>query len=172
MTKSLEDIQLFLFSRLNVWRSGEYKYIIVSVCVMFWRHLISRSKDYFVRISMVGFVLKGGNRYQKHYLESYLLILRTIFPFLVWLWDNPNRKYDLKMSKQCDFCIVWLCNHSLLRRGAIGIGLHESYMNLTWSFDWGVERARGATGRRKKELALPVNVLIWRPNSVIDWDTL
>ena len=27
MTKSLEYIQLFLFSRLNVWRSGEYKYM-------------------------------------------------------------------------------------------------------------------------------------------------
>ena len=32
-----------------------------------------------------------------------------------------------------------------------GIDLH---MNLTWSFNWGEKRARGATGRRKKELPL------------------
>jgi hypothetical protein len=27
---------------------------------MFWRHWITRSKGYFVRITMVGFLLKGG----------------------------------------------------------------------------------------------------------------
>jgi hypothetical protein len=27
---------------------------------MFWRHLTRRSKGYFVRITMVGFILKGG----------------------------------------------------------------------------------------------------------------
>jgi hypothetical protein len=39
--------------------------------------------------------------------------------------------------------------------------LHEAYMNLTWSFDWGVERARGATGRRKKELHESYMRLTW-----------
>jgi hypothetical protein len=24
-------------------------------------------------------------------------------------WVNPNRKYDWKLSKQCDVCIVWPC---------------------------------------------------------------
>jgi hypothetical protein len=31
-----------------------------------------------------------------------------VLPFLVWLWTNPNRKCNLKMSKQCDVCILWL----------------------------------------------------------------
>ena len=41
--------------------------MIVSVCVMFSRHLTPRSKGYFVRISMVGFVLKGGGKYSPRY---------------------------------------------------------------------------------------------------------
>jgi hypothetical protein len=36
------------------------KYTIVLVCVMLWRHLTLRSKGYFMRISMVVSVLKGG----------------------------------------------------------------------------------------------------------------
>jgi hypothetical protein len=32
------------------------KYMIVSVCAMFWRHLIPRLKGYFVRITMVAFI--------------------------------------------------------------------------------------------------------------------
>ena len=40
--------------------------MIVSVCVMFSRHLTPRSKGYFVGISMVGFVLKGG-KYSPRY---------------------------------------------------------------------------------------------------------
>ena len=40
--------------------------MIVSVCVMFSRHLTPSSKGYFVRISMVGFVLKGG-KYSPRY---------------------------------------------------------------------------------------------------------
>jgi hypothetical protein len=36
------------------------KYMIVSVCVMLWRQLTPRWKGYFIRISMVFFVLKGG----------------------------------------------------------------------------------------------------------------
>jgi hypothetical protein len=36
------------------------KYMIVSVCVMLWRHSTPRWKGYFIRISMVFFVLKGG----------------------------------------------------------------------------------------------------------------
>jgi hypothetical protein len=42
--------------------------MIVSVCVMFSRHLTPRSKGYFVGISMVGFVLKGGGgKYSPRY---------------------------------------------------------------------------------------------------------
>jgi hypothetical protein len=45
------------------WMFGQVvsKYMIVSVCVMLWRHSIPRWKGYFIRISMVFFVLKWVN---------------------------------------------------------------------------------------------------------------
>jgi hypothetical protein len=53
MTESLEDIQLFLDMKYRMFGQAVSKYMIVSVCVMFRRHLTPRSKGYFVRISMV-----------------------------------------------------------------------------------------------------------------------
>jgi hypothetical protein len=44
------------------------KYMIVSVCVMLWRQSTPRWKGYFIRISMVFFVLKGGE-YALRYLR-------------------------------------------------------------------------------------------------------
>ena len=54
--KSLEDIQLFLDMKYRMFEQAVSKYIIVSVCVMFWRHLTPRPKGYFLRISMVALV--------------------------------------------------------------------------------------------------------------------
>jgi hypothetical protein len=52
------------------------KYMIVSVCVMLWRHSTSRWKGYFIRISMVFFVLKGGE-YALRYLRYKQLSLKS-----------------------------------------------------------------------------------------------
>jgi hypothetical protein len=48
----------------NVWPSSEYKYMIFGLCNVL-RHL---TPHYFVRISMVVFVLKGG-KYSPRYLH-------------------------------------------------------------------------------------------------------
>jgi hypothetical protein len=44
------------------------KYVIVSVCVMLWQQSTPRWKGYFIRISMVFFVLKG-REYALRYLR-------------------------------------------------------------------------------------------------------
>jgi hypothetical protein len=67
MTKSLRDIQDFVDMKFRIFGRAVSKYMIVSVYVMFWRHLTPRSKGYFVRISMVGFIYKGG-KYSPRYL--------------------------------------------------------------------------------------------------------
>jgi hypothetical protein len=56
MMKSSRDIQDFLDMKFRIFGQAVSKYMIVSVCVMFWRHLTPRLKGYFVRISMVGFI--------------------------------------------------------------------------------------------------------------------
>ena len=56
VTKRLEDIQLFLNMKYRMFGQAVSKYMIASVCSMFWRHLTPRSKGYLVRISMVDFV--------------------------------------------------------------------------------------------------------------------
>jgi hypothetical protein len=60
MTKSSRDIQDFLVMKFRIFDLAVSEYMIVTVCVMFWRHLTPCSKDYFVRISMVAFIWKGG----------------------------------------------------------------------------------------------------------------
>jgi hypothetical protein len=67
MKKSSRDIQDFLDMNFRIFGEAVSKYMIVSVCVMFWRHLTPRSKGYFVRISMVAFIWKGG-KYSPRYL--------------------------------------------------------------------------------------------------------
>jgi hypothetical protein len=67
MTNTLEDIQLFLDMKHRMFGQAVSINIWFSVCVMFWRHLTPRSKGYFVRISMVAFVLKGV-KYSPRYL--------------------------------------------------------------------------------------------------------
>ena len=71
MTKSLEYIQLFLFSRLNVWRSGEYKYMIVSVVRRC--DILTALDPPFERLYYEdyngGFCFKGG-KYSPRYLHQ------------------------------------------------------------------------------------------------------
>jgi hypothetical protein len=80
-----------IFKIFSIWNT-EYlakrwvKYTIVLVCVMLWRHLTPRSKGYFLRISTVVFVLKGGKYslrylYRKQLSEKYDIYRRTIKSF-------------------------------------------------------------------------------------------
>jgi hypothetical protein len=46
------------------------KYTIVSVCVMFWRHLTPRLKGYFVRNSMVALFKRGVNTRRDIYIRT------------------------------------------------------------------------------------------------------
>ena len=56
MTKSSRDIQDLVDMKFRIFGQAVSKYMIVSLCVMFWRHLTPRSKGYFVRITMVAFI--------------------------------------------------------------------------------------------------------------------
>jgi hypothetical protein len=67
MTKSSRDIQDLVDMKFRIFGQAVSKYMIVSVCVLFCRHLTSRSKGYFVRITMVVFIQKGG-QYSPRYL--------------------------------------------------------------------------------------------------------
>jgi hypothetical protein len=58
------------------------KYMIVSVCVMLWRHSTPHWKGYFIRISMVFFVLKGGE-YALRYLRYKQLSCKIVKMSLV-----------------------------------------------------------------------------------------
>jgi hypothetical protein len=56
MTKNSRDIQDLVDMKSRIFGQAVSKYMIVSVCVMLWRHLTPRSKGYFMRISMVAFI--------------------------------------------------------------------------------------------------------------------
>jgi hypothetical protein len=55
-------------TKYRIFGQAVSKSMIVSVCVMFWRHSTPRWKGYFITISMVIFVLKGGE-YALRYLR-------------------------------------------------------------------------------------------------------
>jgi hypothetical protein len=57
-------------TKFRMFGQAASKYMIVSICVsvMLWRHSTPRWKGYFIRISMVFFVLKGGE-YALRYLR-------------------------------------------------------------------------------------------------------
>ena len=61
MTKSSGDIQDLVDMKFRIFGQAVSKYMIVSLCVMFWRHLTPRSKGYlFFEDYNGGFYLKGG----------------------------------------------------------------------------------------------------------------
>ena len=72
------------------------KYAIILVCVMLLRHLTPRSKGYFMRISTVVSVLKGGkysSRYfhQKQLNEKYQISRRRLIQNFTFSCCNTIR---------------------------------------------------------------------------------
>jgi hypothetical protein len=68
MTKSLENIQLFLDIQYRMFgKAVSINYDCFDLCNVLTA-VDPRSEGYFVRISMVGFVLKGG-KYPQRYLH-------------------------------------------------------------------------------------------------------
>jgi hypothetical protein len=70
MTKRSRDIQDFPDMKFRIFGQTVSKCMIVSVCVIFWRHLTPRSKGYFVRISMVAFISRGVNTRRDIYIRK------------------------------------------------------------------------------------------------------
>jgi hypothetical protein len=56
MTKCSRDIQDPVDMKFRIFGQAVSKYMIISVCVMFWRHVTARLKGYFVMITMAAFI--------------------------------------------------------------------------------------------------------------------
>jgi hypothetical protein len=67
-----EIFKFFLDMKYRMFGQAESKYAIILVCVMLLRHLTPRSKGYFMRISTVVSVLKGGKYSSKYFHQKQL----------------------------------------------------------------------------------------------------
>ena len=120
-------------------------------------NITSAPSTYLLYNSLVRIAIKTLFRVLFSSLYLQICIFITVFPFLVWLWDNPNRKYNFKMSKQCDVCIVWLwkCQKSILQ---------VKPSECTYTRDFDVISATGVSywPSVERDTRVRVNPIFWK----------
>jgi hypothetical protein len=101
---------LITLSRFTVFQSQarlHVYYQITQLSEQKYIPAVSFAEHNFGPFERIFFVIVLFESLSKRYVECYFRIcifkfasFITVFPFLVWLWDNPNRKCNFKMSKQ------------------------------------------------------------------------